>query len=177
MPKSPEEIADLIRKLQKTYAGTSATLYLFSHSRIFDFLDSTGVDRGSSIILRKKDGSNYDGLDIYESINEIRSSNINMTWLLKNIHITRIIRIGDQLDQNDYFDKAPVLEFFRHLRNAVSHGNEFTFYNDEPKRNAEFGSFKLDDRLNGTTALFEYIGPGDVMELFDEVENHLRSIS
>lgn len=176
MPESPEEIADLIRKLQKTYAGTGAALYLFNHPQIFDFLDATGVDQGSTVVLRKKDGSKYDDLDVYEAIERIRGNNRYTLDFIRNIHITKIIRVGDHLSQNDYFDKAPVLEFFRHLRNAVSHGNEFTFYGDEPRRLARFGDFELDDSLNGTTALFDYIDPGDVMELFDEVEDHLRSL-
>lgn len=34
-----------------------------------------------------------------------------------------LIRLGDQLSRHGYFDDAPELEFVRHLRNGVAHGN------------------------------------------------------
>src|SRR5688500_4961338 len=36
-----------------------------------------------------------------------------------------LLTLGDALSTHAYFDRAPILEMVRHLRNAVAHGNRF----------------------------------------------------
>jgi len=40
-----------------------------------------------------------------------------------------LLRVGDALRDNDYFDHAPELELIYHLRNGVAHGNRFKITN------------------------------------------------
>jgi hypothetical protein len=47
-----------------------------------------------------------------------------------------MVVLGDALSDHAYFDRDPALEFVRHLRNGIGHGNHFNL--------AKFGS--PDDR-------------------------------
>ena len=85
--------------------------------------------------------------------------------------------LGEELSKNGYFDKSPELEFFRHLRNGISHGNTFNLLNGEPQRPARFTQFEIMPSLHGQPVLFEFISTGDLFDLFDHVKRHLRSIS
>lgn len=84
--------------------------------------------------------------------------------------------LGDALKRNGYIDKTPELEFVRHVRNAVSHGNVFHFGSGEPSRPAQFGAFVIIPSLQDQPTLFEFIGPGDLFGLFDHVAAHLRQL-
>ena len=77
-------------------------------------------------------------------------------------------------------DQSPEFEVFRHLRNAVSHGNSFNFRKNEPKRPASWGTFVIDDKLRGrSNPLFgvECIGatisPADALALLQDIERRL----
>ena len=49
-----------------------------------------------------------------------------------------LLTLGDALAAENYFDHAPDLEFVRHLRNGIGHGNRFHFLHGEPRRPAHF---------------------------------------
>lgn len=95
-----------------------------------------------------------------------------------------LLTIGDALGEAKYFDKGPDLEFVRHLRNGVAHGNQFSLRRGEPKRPAHFTgpdqrlmpdgttpspgqahTFEITRGLQGQPVLFDYVGPGDVYDL------------
>ena len=90
--------------------------------------------------------------------------------------MTGISWIGHELSLRSYFDKSPELEFFRHLRNGISHGNRFHFKSGEPKRPARFRAFNMTPALHGQAVLFEYMSTGDVFDLLDHVKAHLRKL-
>jgi hypothetical protein len=97
-----------------------------------------------------------------------------------------LLRIGDALKANRYFDHAPVLELVRHLRNGVAHGNSFDIrYPDElttypaHNRDAAFHTdtiFEITPPLNGATVLFEFMDAGDVLDLLSSVASHLDEL-
>jgi hypothetical protein len=59
-----------------------------------------------------------------------------------------LITLGDTLAEHDYFDRAPVLEMVRHLRNAVAHGNRFEIR--DPSRLAKHPAHTRDEpRIRG----------------------------
>jgi hypothetical protein len=77
----------------------------------------------------------------------------------------------------DYNDRSPIFEFFRHLRNASSHGNRFNFHPTEPARPALWRSLEFDHRVKGAANPFygqpcfgHYFGFIDVLELLWDVE-------
>lgn len=95
-----------------------------------------------------------------------------------------LLALGDALADVQYLDRAPDLEFVRHLRNGVAHGNRFHLRGTEPKRPAHFSGpdrrgrpdgsttergrqtyFEIVPELNGKAVLFEFLGPGDLADL------------
>jgi hypothetical protein len=76
-----------------------------------------------------------------------------------------------------YNDQSPVFEFFRHIRNAGSHGNRFYFTAREPVQPAIWRTAVIDHTIKGTsnplydTACFGlFLGFVDILELLWDVE-------
>lgn len=100
--------------------------------------------------------------------------------------ISSLISLGDRLAAGGYFDRAPVLEMVRHLRNGVAHGNRFSIRNaDELKswpahtRDAACRGdavFEITEALDGSQVLFEFMGVGDVLDLLVSVGTHLKRL-
>jgi hypothetical protein len=101
-----------------------------------------------------------------------------------------LLRIGDALalPQNRYFDHAPELELLYHLRNGVAHGNVFKFTAPGRKRLAQYPAhnrlasirgynndteFEITPNLQGQPILFDFMGPGDVLDLLMSVSLYL----
>lgn len=73
-------------------------------------------------------------------------------------------------------DHSAEFEFFRHIRNASSHGNRFTFSTREPKRPASWRGAAIDHRLKGAlnpldqSACFgPLFGPADLVDLLSDI--------
>jgi hypothetical protein len=90
------------------------------------------------------------------------------------------------LAAEDYFDRAPVLEMVRHLRNGIAHGNEFTLRNPKelalwPAHTREASCqaanpFEITAELDGHAVLFDFMAPGDVLDLLISVGTYLTSL-
>ena len=182
------EVADLVGELKEGYAASSLWLFFLGQPDLPALLNSRGLDPGSTSSLGRKDNTYYRGIDVYASIaHAVGNANYNLRFL-RNQFSMMLSLVADQLAENQYFDQPGTprpreLELFRHLRNAASHGNRFNFRNDEPRRPAGFKAFVIDDTLKGnanplygTVAMFDFINPGDLFDLFDWVEGHLRSL-
>jgi hypothetical protein len=106
-----------------------------------------------------------------------------------------LLTLGDALATENYFDHGPDLEFVRHLRNGVAHGNRFHFHG-EPRRPAHFTgpdcrlladgvtstppgqvqTFEITATLEGQPVLCDYVGAGDLCDLLLFVANRLIRI-
>lgn len=182
---SPRAIADHIDSLKDLYAAGSTALIALNDDRYLAHLEhDLGFDRDSTIRLGRHDDSHYEGIDFWAVVERARTPESNLTFMGALLSAA-VSWIGDQLAVERYFDdrlgagdkRAPELEFLRHLRNAVSHGNRWHFTNDEPRRPAAFGPFILDESLHGYDGvLFEYLSTGDIFQLMDDVAQHLRSL-
>lgn len=67
----------------------------------------------------------------------------------------------------------PELEFFRHVRNAGSHGGTWHFEGGEPKRPATWRGRQVTPQLQGTRLLTDNLKPGDLLVLLWDVEQLL----
>lgn len=129
-----------------------------------------------------KDGSSrpFDlkyALDLMGSAPSLREE-MDRAWC-----VSSLVLLGDRLLAEGYYDRAPVLEMVRHLRNGVAHGNRFALRNpDELKTwpahtsGAEFSysePFEVTPDLDGTEVLFDFMGPGDVLDLLISVSTYL----
>jgi hypothetical protein len=96
-----------------------------------------------------------------------------------------LLAIGDALERHDYFDHAPELELLRHLRNGVAHGNTFRI---NLKRLTKFPAhnllawvrgdnkteFQITPNLQNQPVLFDFVGPGDILDLLMSVSHYLE---
>ena len=95
-----------------------------------------------------------------------------------------LLALGDALAAVGYLDRKPDLEFVRHLRNGVAHGNSFNLARNDPRKPAHFSGpdqrlrpdgtvtptgqptfFEIAPSLDGTQVLYHFMGPGDVLHL------------
>jgi hypothetical protein len=114
------------------------------------------------------------------------------TWL-----VSSLLAVGDALSAYDYLDHAPLLELIYHLRNGIGHGNKFTFTieNKKTKKKTTPGvnrlnqhqahneraqvktaKFRIEESLEGQPVLFDFMGPGDVLDLLQSVEIYLTRV-
>lgn len=77
-------------------------------------------------------------------------------------------------------DRSPEFEFFRHIRNASSHGNRFTFSIREPKRPASWRGAAIDHSLKGSLNPLDQspcfgplFGPADLIDLLSDIAKSL----
>ncbi len=176
MSAEAEDIADLISELRLAYVALSLTPVLINQPDFLDYLKSHGFDQGTTVRLGRTDGTYYESLDVYASLQSAANHPPFNRLQLGMIFFLIFSAVGDRLQRTQYFDKAPVLEFFRHIRNGVSHGNRLHFLGPEPRRPASFRGFTLSAADHGKTLFFEYMLTGDAMDLLDDTEAHLRSL-
>jgi hypothetical protein len=98
-----------------------------------------------------------------------------------------LLNLGDKLQEDNYFDHAPVLELIYHLRNGIAHGNIFNITNlrrliSYPAHNRVAlakspTDYEMVPSLNGTPVLFDFITAPDVLSLFHSVGFHLNRLA
>ena len=97
-----------------------------------------------------------------------------------------LLSLGDALANNHYFDRRPELEMVYHLRNGIAHGNRFHFKKRGLERLKEYpahnralmtrvpgADFEITPALAGEQVLFNFMGPGDVLDLLQSISFHL----
>jgi hypothetical protein len=77
-------------------------------------------------------------------------------------------------------DKSPEFEAFRHIRNAASHRNRFSFDPEQPSRPAVWRTLVLDhtkqgasNPLQGTQCFGNILSPADAIGLLWDIEQRL----
>jgi len=178
------EIIDHIEFLKNLYAVGNTGLLALNDPMYLEHLESNrGLDTGSTIRLGRKDNSYYEGIDFWEAVGRAQTPEFNLAFMGALLSAS-ISWIGDQLKDEKYFAEQLAkggippadLEYFRHLRNAIAHGNRWNFNKGEPRRPASFGPFVLSSSLQDTQVLFDYMMPGDIFDLLDAVAARLRSV-
>jgi hypothetical protein len=82
--------------------------------------------------------------------------------------------VHDEIKRRKLDDKEEDVEFLRHIRNACSHGNRFTFRDGEPRRLAKLKNLEITRSLEGMSpVLFDFITLGDAVVLLDSVTRRL----
>jgi hypothetical protein len=134
--------------------------------------------------IRRRDGSSL----AYEWEHHLRAAradpalvdDLDRAWLTN-----ALIVLGDALASDNYFDRAPILEMVRHLRNGVGHGNRFDIRNptelvewpahtrDGAMLGTAGSTFEITPDLQSMPVLFDFMGPGDVVDLLISVGTHL----
>ena len=122
---SAEDVGRLARRLTTGLYVHAAALELVRDPRVRD-LTPTGNpgDHPPAGLVQRKDGT-LSGYDWLHHLNVAMddpdmAAELDRTWL-----VSALVVLGDRLAAEDYFDRAPLLEMVRHLRNGVGHGNRF----------------------------------------------------
>ncbi|UEL29462.1 hypothetical protein [Pseudarthrobacter sp. L1SW] len=100
------------------------------------------------------------------------STNLGMIKVWPNL---MILELGHLLAEEDYFDKRPLFEFVRHVRNAIAHGGRFHI-KGKWWRDAIFDGIQLSKDYDGRL-LKDAVLPGDMLALIDAVELQLMELS
>ena len=137
-----------------------------------------------TLIVARKDGTAH----VFHFVHflGLAASDTVIADELKRVWITgSLLRLGDVLAQNQYFDRAPELELVRHLRNGIAHGNRFRIDNlanfaNFPAHNRSAwvksdskAMFEITPSLQGKAVLFNYMEAGDVLDLLMSVGIYL----
>ena len=77
----------------------------------------------------------------------------------------------------------PMVQYFRHIRNAASHGNQFKIDDDlidtvtnSLKRKAEWRGVEITPNLRGVTLIPDYMEMADPIWLISDVSNLLKTV-
>lgn len=191
------EVGQLAQELFTGYLAYHASREVLTHPAAVHVLATiTAENRGPAAVptarIARADRSEH----VYDLTHAARTisntpayqSTYDRLWLAG-----ALLTVGDALAVAGYFDRAPDLEFVRHLRNGVAHGNKFHFRTGEPSRRAYFTGpgktslpdgtvldsppfFEITPPLEGQEVLFGFIGAGDVCDLLLFVGNRLIRI-
>ncbi|WP_143076446.1 hypothetical protein [Flavobacterium swingsii] len=135
----------------------------------------TWMESGSSVRFgTKKQIRNEKKYYVDDTYSKFFKEKMNNVEFMKIPMMAMISLIHDSIKDNGYDKQTPEFEFLRHLRNAVSHGNRFTFRNNEPKRPAYYDEFILDVNINGMeNVIFDFIHFEDILNLINYIKNDL----
>ncbi|WP_143497335.1 hypothetical protein [Pseudomonas sp. Irchel s3h17] len=181
-----QQLLDAIRTAQAPIAAFMLGITGFSDP------NSSLVQRAHTITIRAK-SSQKSLTDTNEEINspnayhllinpslEYIKANPRKIFEFLNIPIkAAILHVGDAFSKVKYLNRAPELEFLRHIRNAIAHGNRFNI-TSELKLPATFASYIITNSLNGEKLFSDIDGEGywydgDALALLDFLESRLLS--
>ena len=182
---SAEDVGHLARRLTTGLYVRAAALELVRDPRVRDLIPAgSPLGEPPAGLVQRKDGtlSAYDWL---HHLNVAKDDPVLAAELDRAWFVSALVVLGDRLAAEDYFDRAPLLEVVRHLRNGVGHGNRFEIRDprallERPAhtRNAACRSqtgvtFEITPDLHGTPVLFDFMGPGDVLDVLISVGTYL----
>lgn len=166
----------LAQRLANGYYAHIAAMHVASDARaellIPESMPGTSVSLG---FVSRKDGTQH-AFDFRHYL-RLATSDPEITSELPKIWLAgALLTLGDCLAIHHYFDRSPILEFVRHLRNGIAHGNRFRI--DNPKSLINYPAhtkdalikgdsghtFEILPNLNGQEVLFNYLAPANVLD-------------
>jgi hypothetical protein len=168
----------LAHRLSQGYNAHKAALQVASDPRAIELIPERLPDFAAPIgTVPRKNGTEH-VFDFKIFLSDVSTdpfliSEFEHIWLAGSL-----LKLGDVLAQNNYFDRAPELELVRHLRNGIAHGNRFKI--DDPQKLINYPAhnrlsgvpninkmlFEITPLLNGQPVLFDFMGAGDVLDIF-----------
>lgn len=171
---TPAEIADLIADLRdyNTVAIAGGTLFSHPLSRALIQRQIYVPDQGTTHTVRMSHPHHVSTLDM-SKFDEDFSARFNVMFT-RSWPAFMILQVAEPVNKYLRSDKRPEFEFLRHVRNAVAHDNHF-FIRKLPFP-AHFDGYKITSELDGTP-LWEFLQPGDLLALIDQIEATLRGFT
>ncbi|MFF4475411.1 hypothetical protein ACFYZ3_38410 [Streptomyces sp. NPDC001599] len=178
MSSDAARIAQMAKEFKIAFSGFSLAIVPLADPRlplvgIFQSLYEQSAD--SPLIIRRQDGTEHSSqriFDVFANAAKIPGAGLRGD-LLAFMVMHGVARIGDAIDQARLRDpSSPLLEFTRHLRNACAHGNRWHFRGTEPRFPAALRARSIDSSLHGSQAVNGWLGPGDYLDLLDDLADH-----
>ena len=199
------EIGQLTQQLYNGFMGYAAMSEVLEHRGIADVLNQMRLENSGPASVPVGKVARSSGSEIaYHLVHY--AENVATTDVYRRTYerlwlAGALLELGDRLGAENYLGAhdGPDLQFVRHLRNGVAHGNRFTFkdylFDDDGSlkspahftgahrttmpdgsTRAEGSHFEIHRGLEGEQVLFDYIGPGDVCDLLQFIGNRLIRI-
>ena len=184
--KSAFEVGRLASRMAQGYYAHTAAIEIAKGPHAKSFASETSLGQISSYVTRK-DGTQH-AFDLPHHLDQAHTNPEIVDELPRVWLVGSLLAIGDALSDVKYLDHSPLLELIRHLRNGIGHGNRFTFKQGKgldqlkkfPAHNKQAkgkgAEFQIDGSLEGQQVLFDFMGPGDVLDLLQSVEVYLTRI-
>lgn len=179
------ETGQLAERMAQGYYAHSAAIAVATRPEaeglVPEMLPGMTVPLGS---VKRKDGTEH-AFDFRHFL-RLAAASPELTTELPRVWLAgSLLAVGDALSAEDYFDRAPELELVRHLRNGIAHGNRFDIR--DPQKLSKFPAhnrlawvksdkktvFEITPSLDGQHVLFDYLGPGDVLDILMSVGIYL----
>lgn len=183
-PTSAKELAGRAEDYKTTFIGLQLALIPLLHPAgyIEEAFKHIGTDPEGPLNVVRADGTTASSMPISYWLQRARQDNGGGFGLrddtLAFTAMFIVTRLEDDLLQLGLRNpQSPVLEFLRHTRNAAAHGNRWHFRGQEPKNQARLRNIELDDSFHGQSALYAgTVGPGDFLDLLDDVRDELLAL-
>jgi hypothetical protein len=173
------KVAYLAERLAMDYFAHAAMLSLAANP------PDTLPENLTRLKLRRKDGTSHE-FEFKAFLDMQRTNPVMAEDVWRVRPMGALLTLGDALMAYEYFDRAPLLEMVRHLRNGVAHGNRFDVRDPEklgryPAHNRDAWMngkmlFEITPDLDGQEVFFSYMAPGDVQDLLTSVGFYLRRL-
>lgn len=126
--------------------------------------------------------SYYHETNIMAKVRKTRGPDFNLTFMNGLMSLV-LLAVGDSCLREGLVDKAEVMQFLRHVRNAIAHGGTFDFRKGEPRHPAVMrrspelnGDLEITRALQGLRLFPQFMALGDAMDLLDAVKRHVTSL-
>jgi hypothetical protein len=194
--KSLFEVGRLAHRMAQGYYAHTAAIAIANGQRAKALASATALGQISGYVTRK-DGTQH-AFDVPYYLNLAHTNPKIVEELTRIWLVGSLLSVGDALNRLRicYLRQVPLLELLYHLRNGIAHGNVFNFDNSGVKRlqanpahnkaaavksqtRAEFEiipSLSGKPALQGKPVLFDFMGPGDVLDLLQSVESYFTRI-
>jgi hypothetical protein len=179
------DVGRLAERMAQGYYAHSAAISVASDPRAEALVPSTppGFVVPVGYVIRK-DGTQH--VCHFRHFLHLAATDADLARDLPRIWLAgSLLSLGDALTQHAYFDRAPELELLRHLRNGIAHGNVFRIDNPAnlskvPAHNRDAWVksdlktvFEITPTLQGRPVLFDFMDPGDVLDILMSVGLYL----
>lgn len=188
-PRQQQSLIKTIQEARAPIAASTLGMTVFSSPDILKIIFPEGL--GANVfptaqcptlnldINGRISNPGYYELQTAPSLEYIKSNPRSSLIFLSLSIRAALLNVGDELKKIDYLDKSPELEFLRHIRNGVAHGNRFHFLGPV-KKAASFRTYTITDSLQGTKIFSDHEGDGflhigDALALLDFLESKITS--
>lgn len=115
-----------------------------------------------------------------KAISLVKANNLDVFGITNSLSIMLANICMEKIKTEDLNKGQPEIEFLRHLRNAGSHGNTFTFFPHEPSKKASWNDLNIEHTLKGNqNPLFgkqcfgNFIDCGDLILLLKDIDDKI----